>query len=145
MPIRHHKSIGIQFQHVSSNGGTIFWSCQKQTIVALSSTETKSIALMHATKKVLWILHFITEVFKPLKFPIKLYPDNQSAITIAYGNQQHSRAKHFNIRLYFIWDIIESKQITVEYMPTDWILADSLTKGLPGPIVKIQVEKLDIY
>ena len=91
------------------------------------------------------MIHFITEVFQRLKFPIKLYSDNQSAITIAHGNQQHSRTKHFEIRLYFIRDTIESNKINVEYLPTDQMLADILTKGLPGPKAKTLVEKLGIY
>ena len=77
--------------------GSISWSCQKQTIVTLSSTEAEFIALTHATKEAIWLKQSITEVFQPIKLPIKLYSDNQSAITIAYGNQQHSRTKHFDI------------------------------------------------
>ena len=69
----------------------------KTNIVALSSTEAEFIALTHVTKEALWLHHFVTEVFQLLKGLIKLYSDNQSAITIAYGNQQHSRTKHFNI------------------------------------------------
>ena len=71
------------------DGGPISWSCNKQAIVALSSTEAEFIALTHATKEAMWMKNFITEVFQPLKFPIKIYSDNQSAITISYGNQQH--------------------------------------------------------
>ena len=33
----------------------------------------------------------------------------------------------------------------INYLPTDQVLADILTKGLPGPKVKTLVEKLDIY
>ena len=79
------------------NGGSISWNCQKQNIVALSSTEAEFIALNHVTKEALCLQHFITEVVQPLKSPIQLYSDNQSAITIVYGNQLHARIKHFDI------------------------------------------------
>ena len=117
----------------------------KENIVALSSTEAEFIALTHATKEALWLQNFITEVIQPLKSPIRLYSENQSAITIAYGNQQHTRTKHFDIRLYFLRDTIEYGQITIQYLPTDQMLADILTKGLPGPKVKSLVDKLGIY
>ena len=35
--------------------------------------------------------------------------------------------------------------MTIEYILTDWMLTDIFTKGLPGPKVKIIVEKLRIY
>ena len=89
--------------------------------------------------------HFITEIIQPLKSPIRLYSDNQSAITIAYGNQLHTRTKHFDIRLYFLRDTIENNQITIQYLPMDEMLVDILTKGLPGPKLKNLVNKLGIY
>jgi hypothetical protein len=39
-------------------------------------------------KEALWLRNLINEIFQPLKAPIKIFCDNQSAITIAYGNQQ---------------------------------------------------------
>ena len=79
------------------DGGSISLSCQKQNIVALSSTKAEFITLTHAAKEALWLEHFITKIIQPLKSPIQLYSDNQSAITIAYGNQLHARTKHFDI------------------------------------------------
>ena len=64
--------------HLISNR-SISWSCQKQSIVALSSTKAEFIALTHASKEALWLQHFITELFQPLESPIKLHSDNQSA------------------------------------------------------------------
>ena len=117
----------------------------KQNIVALSSTEAEFIALIHAAKEALCLEHFITEVIQPLKSPIQLFSDNQSAITIAYGNQLHARTKHFNLQLYFLCNTIENNQIMVQYLPTNQMLTDSLTKGLPGPKLKSLVDKLGIY
>ena len=71
----------------------VFWSCQKQPIVSQWTTKAKFIVLMYANKEALWMLHFITEIFQPLNFLVKIYSGNQSAITIMHGNQQHSRTK----------------------------------------------------
>jgi hypothetical protein len=94
---------------------------------------------------VLWFDNLIGEIFKPLKSPIKIFCDNQSAITIAYSNQQRARTKHFDIRLYFIRDNIESGKISIEYLSTDEMIADLLTKPLPAPRTKFLAEKLGIY
>ena len=91
----HRHSISAYIFQI--DGGSISWSCQKQKIVALSSTEAEFIALTNTTKEALWLQHFITEVLQPLKSPIQLYSENQSVITIVYYNQQHARTKHFDI------------------------------------------------
>ena len=147
MLIGHHKTIGlrslpISFKSMEETFHGVVRS--KIYIVTLSSTEAEFITLTHVTKQALWLHHFITEVFQLLKCPIKLYSDNQSAITIVYSNQQHSRTKHFDIWLYFLWDTIENGQISIQYLPTNQMLADILTKGLLGPKVKSLVEKLGI-
>ena len=95
----HRHSISAYIFQI--NSGSISWSCQKQSIIALSSTEAEFIAMMHAAKEAIWLHHFIIEVFQPLDLPLQIYCDNQSTITIAYGNQMHARTKHFDIRLYF--------------------------------------------
>jgi hypothetical protein len=127
------------------DGGTISWSCQKQLLVALSSTEAEFIALTHASKEALWLRHFISEVFQPLNSAVKIHSDNQSVIALAYGNQQHARTKHFNIRLYFIQDSIKNEEVTIQYLPTEQMLADILTKGLPSPRIKILTDGLGIH
>ena len=40
---------------------------------------------------------------------------------------------------------MENNQIVVQYLPTDQMLVDILTKGLPGPKLKSLVDKLGIY
>jgi len=63
----HRHSISAYVFQIDS--GSISWSCQKQTIVALSSTEAEFIALTHATKEAIWLKQFITEVSSLLNCP----------------------------------------------------------------------------
>ena len=139
----HRHSISAYVFQIDS--GSISRSCQKQTIVTLSSTEAEFIALTHAAKGALWLQHFITKVFQPLDSPIQIYSDNQSAITIMYSNQMHARTKHFDIRLYFLRDTIENKKVTLEYLPTKQLVADILTKGLLSPRTQVLSQKFGIY
>jgi hypothetical protein len=127
------------------DGGAISWSCQKQHIIALSTAEAEFVSLTQATKEALWLSNLINEIFQPLKAPIKIFCDNQSAITIANGNQQRTRTKHFDIRLYFIRENIENNKIIVEYIPTEQMIADLLTKPLPAPRTKMLAQNLGIY
>jgi hypothetical protein len=72
------------------DGGEISWSCHKQHIIALSTTKAEFISLTQAAKEALWLSNLINKVFQPLKAPIKLLCNNQSTITISYGNQHRT-------------------------------------------------------
>jgi hypothetical protein len=111
----------------------------------LSTAEAKFVSLTQATKEALWLRNLINEIFQPLKAPIRIYCDNQSAITIAYGNQQCTRMKHFDTYFYFIRDIVKNEKIIVKYISTEEIAADLLTKALPAPKTKLLAQKLRIY
>jgi hypothetical protein len=127
------------------NSGVISWSCQKQHLVTLSTAEAKLISLTQAAKEALWFYNLFNETFQGLKALIKIFCDNKSAITIAYGNQQQMQTKHFNIRLYFIRDKIKEEKISIEYLLTEGMIVDLLMKPLPGPRMKLLGRKLSIY
>ena len=63
--------------------------------------------------------------------PAVLYQDNMSTITlIKRGNPASEKTRHINIRYFFIKDRIEKGELKVEYMCTNDITADLLTKPL---------------
>jgi hypothetical protein len=68
------------------DGGTISWSCWKQHIIVLSTAEAEFISLTQAAKEI-WLSNLIKEIFQPLKSLIKIYCNNQSMITVVYGNK----------------------------------------------------------
>jgi hypothetical protein len=109
------------------------------------TTEAEFISLTQAAKEALWLGKLINKIFQPLKAPIKILCDNQSAITIANGNQQCTRTKHFDIWLYFIRENIENNKIIIEYISTEKMIADLLMKPLPAPRMKVLAENLGIY
>ena len=59
-----------------------------------------------------------------------VYCDNSSAIDISKNPVQHSKTKHIEIRYHFIRDLVERKNMTFEYIPTERHNADIFTKPL---------------
>ena len=59
-------------------------------------------------------------------------------------NRYHSRTKHIDIRYHWIRDQVEAGNLEVDYVPTEEQLADCLTKGLNGPLVKHFAEALGL-
>jgi hypothetical protein len=122
---------------VMLNNGAIAWRSQRQVTVALSTMEAEYMALTEATKELIWIRTFLSELGysnnnADSKSPTstELYSDNQSAIALAKNPVSHARAKHIDIRHHFIREAIQDKIIWVQYIPTSEMTADSLTKAL---------------
>jgi hypothetical protein len=42
------------------------------------------------------------------------------------------KTRHFDIKYFYITDLIENKEVTIKYCPTDSMAADYMTKPLTG-------------
>lgn len=56
--------------------------------------------------------------------------DNQSAIQLNRNCVYHGRSKHIDIRYHFSREASENGEIKIEYVRTDLMLADIMTKAL---------------
>ena len=125
------KSMSGYAFRIQKNGGVISWRSQKQPTVALSSTESEYVALAFAGQEVLFLrtllseLGFVQEV-------TTVYEDNQPCISMT-KRSDHKRTKHVDIKHHFLRDLVAKKVISVEYMPTEHMVADVLTKHLGRP------------
>ena len=59
--------------------------------------------------------------------------DSQPAIHIIRNEQHSPRAKHIDIREFFIREKLASGEIVLEYCPTEKNLSDIFTKSLAKP------------
>jgi hypothetical protein len=80
----------------------ISWASNKQSIVALSSTEAEYLAVTNAAKEAIWLRNLLTELGYRQHQPTPLFEDNQSCIALAKNPVFHARTKHFDIRVHFI-------------------------------------------
>lgn len=110
-------------------GGPIAWCSRRQPIVALSSTEAEYIAAADCCKELLYLKSLIQEITN-IPLQVKLYVDNQSAISLMKTGVMNKRSKHIDVRYHFIHEKIVSGEINVEYCPTNNQIADILTKPL---------------
>ena len=113
-------------------GGAVTYSSKKQGSVALSTTESEYMALLHALKEQIWILRFLKEIGYDASNQNIIYCDNQSAIALAHNPEHHARTKHIDIQYHFIRNCVENGTTRLEYCPTEDMVADGLTKAL-GP------------
>lgn len=56
--------------------------------------------------------------------------DNQCSMALAKNPTNHDRSKHIDVQHHFIREKIENKIVELEYCPTQYMVADILTKAL---------------
>ena len=115
---------------ITFSGGAVSWQSRLQKCVALSTTEAEFIAATEASKELLWMKKFLSELGFQQERP-QLFCDSQSAIHLAKNSTFHSRSKHIDVRYHWIRDVVESKQLQLEKIHTDENGSDMCTKSLP--------------
>jgi hypothetical protein len=63
-----------------------------------------------------------------------VYRDNTSSMKLEQNGRASAskRTRHFNIKYFYITDLIKRGEIKEEYCPTDEMLADFMTKPVVG-------------
>ena len=114
------------------SGGVINVS-RKQKMVSKSSMEAELIAGDDIANTIIWANYFL-EAQGYRNDGTKLLQDNKSCMLLHNNGKASSskRTRHLNIRYYFLADRIANGELTVEFCPTDDMIADYLTKPLQG-------------
>ncbi|XP_059217552.1 uncharacterized protein LOC131994728 [Stomoxys calcitrans] len=108
--------------------GSISWNSKKQSTTALSTTEAEYMAVSASAQEALWLGSLFKELGNSSFIKIKC--DNQSAINLTNNSTYHARSKHIDIRHHFVRELVEDKKIAIEYINTNDMVADVLTKPL---------------
>ena len=117
------------------HGGAISWSSKRQATVAASTTEAEYIAAAHATKEALWLRTLLQDLDQDVA-TVKMYVDNQSAIKLLKNPVSSLRSKHIDVVYHFARERAARKEVEFDYIKTEHMLADMLTK--PVPRVKLE-------
>lgn len=117
-------------------GAPVSWGSKKQSSVSLSTSEAEYIALSLAIQEGKWIHRLLSEILAAgnqaaPEFMIR--EDNQSCIKMTKNPVNHGRAKHIDIKYHHIRDEVKRGEVKLEYCETSIMLADIMTKALPGP------------
>ena len=66
-----------------------------------------------------------------IKEPIVMFCDNTSAINISKNPVMHSKTKHIAIKYHFFRELVQDKEIKLEYVHTKEQIAGIFTNPLP--------------
>jgi len=123
--------------HTGSNmtlgRGSIISICTKQKTNSRSSTEAELVSLDDIVSKVLWTRRFMEAQGINVTTNV-IYRDNTSSMKLEEGGRQScgKRTRHFDIKYFYITDLIKRKEVKIQYCPTNAMIADYMTKPLTG-------------
>ncbi|KAH9697593.1 Integrase catalytic domain-containing protein [Citrus sinensis] len=107
----------------------VSWVLKLQTIVALSTTEVKYMAVTQACKEAIWI-QWLLEELGHQQGKLFVFCDSQSALHIARNPAFYSRTKHIGVQYHFVREVVEDGSVDLQKIHTNENLADVLTKPI---------------
>ena len=114
-------------------GGAISWASRQQSCVTLSSMEAEYVALSEACQEAIWLRQLLRDFGEQQQTPTLMKEDNQGCLAFVKTERASRRSKHIDTRQKFVQELCVTKQISLEYCPTDQMVADLFTKPL-GPL-----------
>ena len=113
-------------------GAAISWQSKKQQSVALSTTEAEYMAISEAAKEAVYLRRFIKKMGfdEEINEPTTINNDNLGAQQLVRNPVYHARTKHIDIKYHYVREIFKNKLIDLQYVQTQDMIADGLTKKL---------------
>jgi hypothetical protein len=101
-----------------------------QPTVAASTTEAEYMAAAYAIKEALWLRTLLSNLGMEIH-TVHIKADNQSAIKLLKNPVFTMRSKHIDVIHHFARERVTRKDVNFDYVSTDKMVADALTKPLP--------------
>ena len=92
--------------------------------------EAEVVSACNGTKDAAWLRKFWQEIEPNLQLPVNVGLDNEAAIYFGNADVDHTRAKHIDLRFYYIKAAVSDEIIRLWYCPGLYNPADIFTKSL---------------
>ena len=125
--------------------GAISWKTKKQSSVVLSSVEAEYMVMCQVAKEAIWLTGFLKDLGIHLHSTLVIFGDNQGALALAHNPVFHPHSKLIAIQYHYTRELIQNGCITIKYLPTKVMIADTLTKSLAHPQHMVLTEMLGVY
>ena len=125
--------------------GMIHWKAVKQKTVTTSSTEAELLALTITAKEYIWWMRLFDNLNYKFNSPVILC-DNQQTLRLLQKETPRlaTKLKHVDIHQCWLRQEVQNGRIKVEWVATDKMIADGLTKSLPPQKHQIFVKLMNL-
>jgi hypothetical protein len=113
-------------------GGTIDWSSKKQTTVTTSTTEAEMLSLSHTCAWLLWWGRFFNNLDLNIDQQLTVFCDNLQTVGLMVKDTPKlvTKLKHIDIHQHWLRQEVANGSIKIEWIPTNEMIADGMTKPL---------------
>ena len=114
--------------------------------MASSTMAAEFIACYEASNHGVWLRNFVTKlrIVNGIERPLKIYCDNKSAVLYSNNNRSSVKSKHIDIKFLVVKKIVQSGQIFIEHIGTNFMIADPLTKGLAPKVFHEHIATMSV-
>jgi hypothetical protein len=138
---------GVHIDRKSTSGALHFvsydlvhWECKNQGCVAFSTAEAEYVAASSCAQDMVWLCGVLFDLKLQHTSLTVIVEDNTAAIKWNCGGS--CRAKHNNLEVCFVHEVVSMKHIILKYLPTDEQVANILTKPCEASIFSFLHDKL---
>eukprot|EP00253_Pinus_taeda_P014898 PITA_14898 len=110
-------------------GSAISWMSNKQSVVALSTTEAEYTVATHTSKEAVWLQRLCSSMGL-VQGAMRIDCNKQSNIFLAKNPAYHSKTKHIDVQYHFVRDMIEDKKVLLVKVDSLKNTANALTKSV---------------
>ena len=112
--------------------GAVHCRSSKQLVVTKSSTEAELVGLSDSANQGIFIRNFLIAQGYGMP-PVTILQDNQSCMAlIDRGRSAAERTRHIHIRYFWVKERVDTGEAKIEYLRTEDMYANVLTKPLQG-------------
>ena len=108
----------------------VSWTRKKQNHISQSTIEEKYVVTIYNCSNIVWFNKLLTCMKMETKDPIVIFCDNTSAINISKNLVMHTKTKHIAIKYHFLRELVQDKEVRLEYVNTNEQFIDIFTKPL---------------
>lgn len=112
------------------NQAPIVWYSKRQNTVETSTFGSEYVALRIATELIIGLVYKLRMMGVPVEGPANVFVDNESVVKSASRPESTLKKKHNAICYHRVREACAAGQIRIAWEPTEWNLADPLTKVL---------------
>ena len=118
--------------------GMICAFSNKQKVNSKSSTEAELIVVDDKVSKAMWTKQFIEHQGFVVNLNV-IYQGNMSSLRLETNGMESTgkQTRHFDLKIFYITDLMKRKEIEVKCRPTDKMLATYLSKPLIGNKMRV--------
>jgi hypothetical protein len=108
----------------------IKWQSKQQELVSLSTTEAKFVNMSTVGRDMLWIKRLLRDINIPVLKVLSIGTDLMNAMRAAESPQENMSTRHVDVRYKWVKEKVRNRELTLNWIDTASMKADSLTKAL---------------